>query len=47
MGSREYLAVCKAKIVDYVNGHMDKTDNNHITMNDVYTAGLLTRSVET
>lgn len=36
MGSREYLAVCKAKIVDYVNGHMDKTDNNHITMNDVY-----------
>ena len=36
MESREFLAVCKAKIADYVNDHIDKTDQKHLTINDVY-----------
>lgn len=42
MESREFLAVCKAKIADYVNDHIDKTDQKHLTINDVYTlSGML------
>lgn len=36
MESREFLAVCKAKIADYVNDRIDKTDQKHLTINDVY-----------
>lgn len=36
MGSREYLDICRAKIVDYVNERIDKTDSEHITIHDVY-----------
>ena len=32
MESREFLAVCKAKIADYVNDHIDKTDQKRSTM---------------
>lgn len=36
MESRDFLAVCKAKIADYVNDRMDKTDCKHLTIHDVY-----------
>lgn len=38
MESREFLAVCKAKIADYVNDHIDKTDQKRLKINDVYVA---------
>lgn len=36
MGSQEYLNICKAKVADYFNKNSDKTDQKHITVNDVY-----------
>lgn len=36
MGSKEFLELCKSKIVDYFNSHCEKTDNVAITLNDVY-----------
>lgn len=36
MGSDEFLKICKAKVVEYTNQHMDKTDQKQITANDVY-----------
>ena len=37
MGSEEFLRLCKAKVAEYTNTHMDKTDQKQITVNDVYT----------
>ena len=36
MGNEEFLRLCKAKVVEYTNSHMDKTDGKQITVNDVY-----------
>ena len=36
-GHENFIEVCKAVIVDYVNEHKDKTDDNEeIGLNDVY-----------
>lgn len=37
MGSEEFLRLCKAKVAEYTNAHMDKTDQKQITVHDVYT----------
>lgn len=36
MGSEEFLRLCKAKVAEYTNVHMDKTDQKQITVYDVY-----------
>lgn len=36
MGNEEFLRLCKAKVAEYTNSHMDKTDRKQITVNDVY-----------
>lgn len=36
MGSKDFLEVCKQKIVDYYNERVDKTDNVQITLDDVF-----------
>ena len=36
MGNDEFLRICKAKVAEYTNAHMDKTDGNQITTDDVY-----------
>ena len=36
MGNDEFLRICKAKVAEYTNAHMDKTDGNQITTEDVY-----------
>ena len=36
MGNEEFLRICKEKVAEYTNQHMDKTDQKHITANDVY-----------
>mgnify|MGYP004516430219 CR=1 FL=1 len=36
MGSDEFLRICKAKVAEYTNAHMDKTDGAQITTDDVY-----------
>lgn len=36
MGNEEFLKLCKEKVAEYTNQHMDKTDQKQITTNDVY-----------
>lgn len=36
MGSKEFLELCKQKIVEYFNERVDKTDNVQITLDDVF-----------
>ena len=36
MGNEEFLRICKEKVAEYINQHMDKTDQKQITANDVY-----------
>ncbi|WP_115716758.1 DUF6275 family protein [Amedibacterium intestinale] len=36
MDSRYFLELCKQKVVDYFNRHADKTDNNSITVDNVF-----------
>lgn len=36
MGNEEFLRMCKAKVAEYTNSHMDKTDGKQITVNEVY-----------
>lgn len=36
MGNDEFLRICKAKVAEYTNAHMDKTDGTQITTDDVY-----------
>lgn len=36
MGSKEFLELCKQKIVEYFNERVDKTDNTQITLDDVF-----------
>ena len=32
----EFIKICKETVVDYVNKHVDRTDNVQITIDDVY-----------
>lgn len=36
MGGDKFLKLCKDIVVDYFNTHADKTDNKHITEDDVF-----------
>lgn len=36
MNNGAFLDLCKHIIVDYFNQHVDKTDNKHITADDVF-----------
>ena len=36
MGSKEFIELCKNKIVEYFNAHCEKTDQVDITIDDVY-----------
>ena len=36
MENEEFLRLCKAKVAEYTNSHMDKTDEKQITVQDVY-----------
>lgn len=36
MGSKEFIQLCKEKIVWYFNHNVDKTDYKQITENDIY-----------
>jgi hypothetical protein len=36
MGSKEFIELCKSKIVEYFNSHCEKTDKADITQDDVY-----------
>ena len=36
MENEEFLRRCKAKVAEYTNAHMDKTDRQQIHVNDVY-----------
>jgi hypothetical protein len=33
MGNEEFLRICKEKVAEYTNQHMDKTDQKQITVN--------------
>ena len=36
MNNKEFLEICKKKVAEYTNAHMDKTDKKQITVDDVY-----------
>ena len=36
MGHEEFLRLCKAKVAEYTNAHMDITDKQQVNVNDVY-----------
>lgn len=36
MGNKDFVEICKEKIVEYFNGRSDKTDKKHITKDDVF-----------
>lgn len=36
MNSKEFIELCIKSVVDYFNEHVDKTDNKHITKDDVF-----------
>ena len=45
MENEEFLRLCKAKVAEYTNSHMDKTDGKQITvisMLDYYTERCVT-----
>ena len=41
MKNEEFLRLCKAKVAEYTNSHMDKTDGKQITVQDVYVYGVV------
>ena len=36
MNEQEFITVCKEKVVEYANKHIDKTDNTSIDKSNVY-----------
>ena len=36
MGNEEFLRLCKVKVAEYTNSHMDKIDGKQITVQYVY-----------
>lgn len=36
MGNENFIDLCKEKVVEYFNGHSDKTDKKEITKDDVF-----------
>lgn len=36
MGNEEFFKLCKERVAEYTNRHMDKTDRKQITTDDVY-----------
>jgi hypothetical protein len=36
MNEKDFILLCKKSVVDYVNEHLDKTDNKQITEDDVF-----------
>ena len=36
MSSKDFIALCKSKVVNYFNDHCEKTDNVNIITEDVY-----------
>ena len=36
MGNEEFLKICKEKVCEYVNAHLDKTDGKTITVGDIF-----------
>ena len=36
MNTKKFIDLCKKKVAEYTNAHMDKTDGNQITTDDVY-----------
>ena len=40
MDNGKFVEFCKNRVVDYVNNHLDKSDNKQIDLNDVYVVWL-------
>ena len=36
MNDKEFIEICKEKVRDYANEHLDKTDNVQITIDNVF-----------
>lgn len=36
MSDKEFIEICKEKVRDYANNHLDKTDNVQITTDNVF-----------
>ena len=36
MNNKEFIEICKEKVRDYANEHLDKTDNVQITIDNVF-----------
>lgn len=36
MSDKEFIEICKEKVRDYANNHLDKTDNVQITIDNVF-----------
>ena len=36
MENEEFLRLCKAKVAEYTNSHMDVTDRQQVTVHDAY-----------
>ena len=36
MDNQKFIEKCKCHVADYVNNHLDKTDESEITLNDVF-----------
>ena len=36
MDNEEFLRLCKAKVAEYTNSHIDVTDRQRVTVHDVY-----------
>lgn len=36
MNDKEFMEICKEKVRDYANEHLDKTDNVQITIDNVF-----------
>lgn len=37
MSEKDFIKLCKETVINYVNEHLDKTDNKKITEEDVFT----------
>lgn len=40
MDNEKFINICKEQICEYVNEHLDKTDNKQITHDDIYVVWL-------
>ena len=40
MGEKDFVKLCKAAVVEYVNNHLDKTDGKQISEEDVFVVWL-------